>query len=100
MAVNYYAQLKDKLICELQNIFEPSENLTIRIKGIEDYFISLLAPKNMDGNNSSNIIILQKKSFENICVALMQNGVNEPDRLTVIRFFSAIDYYENQNKKT
>jgi len=77
-------------------MINPDDTWLQKIKAIDEYFISLSRPKNMDGNSHLNAVIQQKKTFERVCIALMQNGINSPDELTVIRFFSAIEYYEKR----
>jgi len=97
--LNYYQQVKDQLLCELKQIFEPSEGNEKRLKGINDYMVGLMSPKNMDGNSPHNVLIRQKADFERVCVVLMERGINEPDKLSVLRFHTALVYYETKQSK-
>ncbi len=96
--LNYYSQVRDRMVYQLRMLYEPSGNLKNKIEGIDGYLLDLMVPQNLDGNSTHNILIQQKVSFEKVTVALMQNGINEPDGLTVLRFYSALEYYEKQNK--
>lgn len=97
--LNHYAQCKRYTVHQLDFIITEDKSHLDAIKIIEEYFVSLITPKNFDGGNSENIIIQQKLAFENICVALMKHGINTPDEMTVFRFNAAIDFYEKQKTK-
>ncbi len=56
----------------------------------------------MDGDSHHNVIIQYHLSFEELCVALMANGIPTPKRMTVFEFYSALKYFEAKKpvKKT
>ncbi len=86
------------MVYQLRMLYEPSDSLKNKISGIDGYLLDLMVPQNLDGNSAHNILIEQKVSFEKVTVALMQNGINEPDSLSVLRFYVALEYHEKQNK--
>lgn len=65
---------------------------------IDTYIAEMLQPKNLDNNSPENIIIKTKKDFDKLCVAMMERGVVEPDKMTIFRFNSAIELYESQQR--
>lgn len=66
---------------------------------VDQYFLRLIAPKNMDGMSASNIIIQNKKEFENLCVILIDSGVSDPAKMSIFRFYSTLKYHESKKPK-
>lgn len=78
-------------------ITEEKEHLD-QIKSTEDYFTNLLKPKKLDNNDPNNDIFKMRKEFEKLCVTLLNNHITKPEKMTIMRFFTTLDYFEKKNK--
>lgn len=58
----------------------------------------MISPKNFDGQDTKNVVLAQKISFEKLCTILEENGCLTPKRLTVFEFYSRLSFYEEKNK--
>lgn len=56
-------------------------------------------PKDFKANSPDNILNEMDISFENVCTALEEAGVNNPKKLTVFEFQSKIIYFESKKPK-
>jgi hypothetical protein len=90
--------LRDKIIAECNLILDFNHKYLQQLVNINEYFVSLITPKNMDGDSHQNVIIQFRLNFEELCIALMANGIKDPDKMTVLRFYSALKYFETKNK--
>ena len=68
------------------------------INNINAHFLSLTKPKNLDGESKDNIVVQYQLQFEELCVAVMANGIQDPKGMTVFRFYSALKYFETKKK--
>lgn len=69
------------------------------LNDILDYQLSMLSPRNFDSQDENNVVKGMEMSFENVCTALEELGINDPQNLTVFSFYSKIAYFEKKNKK-
>lgn len=69
------------------------------VKEINNNFLTLAKPKNLDGNSNENIIIQFEVQFAELCIAVMTNGIPDPETLTVLKFYSALKYFETKHEK-
>lgn len=89
-------------------IVEEKEDYLKAVQKEDDYFLSLIKPKNLNGNDTENIIYQSRKQFENLCVVLINQGMADPEKMTVFRFYTTIKFFETkkqnnerlQNKRT
>lgn len=92
--------LKDRVIAELRYIINGGGDQYIKtINEVNSYFISLMGPKNLDGGSNKNVIVQFQLNFHELCIALMANGVPDPELMTVFRFYTALKYFENKKSK-
>lgn len=96
--LNYWASLQQHTDLLLTSIFAPSPQVQKGIDTLNDYFVSLMTPKEF-GNNSNNIIIERVRAFDKVCVLLIKNGYTDPETFAVSRFYSVIkEFKDNANK--
>ena len=65
------------------------------IQNINEHFLSLTAPKNLDGGHK-DVVVQYQLQFEELCVALMTNHVPDPKEMTVFRFYAALKYFDSK----
>jgi hypothetical protein len=94
--LNYFTQVKNKVIHELKYVIHNDPVDKESSDRIEDYFVSLMIPDNFDGSDHNNLIVQQKLAFENLCVAMMSRGLTNPSELSVMRFYSSVDYFSTK----
>lgn len=100
MSDNVNGMKKDKIIAELNFILtDGQESYLSTIQNINDYFLSLITPKNLDGGSKDNILVNFQVNFSELCIALMTNNVPDPEKMTVFRFYSAIKFFEDKKTK-
>jgi len=91
--------LKSRIEAECRYILEDGKEIYLtQIQNINEHFISLITPKNLDSQSHQNVIIQFKLNFDELCTALMANGIPAPDQMTVFRFYTALKYFETQAK--
>jgi hypothetical protein len=88
--------IRDKIVAECKFILEESEQYLKIIERVNTYFLSLMVPKNMDGNSRDNVIISFSVNFSELCIALQANGIPDPENMTIFKFYSAIKYFESK----
>jgi hypothetical protein len=96
--MTFNSHYKNKLVNQLKYILEEKASYLEASKKEDDYFHSQIIPKNLDGANPENVIYHAKREFEKLCVILMNQGIPQPDKLSVFRFFTSLDYFEKKNK--
>ena len=75
---------------------EPSYLKTV--EQINDYFVSLVKPQNIDFDSSESEIVKHETTFEQLCIALQINNITVK-KMNVIEFYSAIVYFEQKKLK-
>lgn len=53
----------------------------------------------MDSGSDKNITVLFRVNFGELCAALQSNGCQDPETMTVFRFYAALKYFESKKKK-
>lgn len=96
--LNFYTQIKNQMVHELRFIIEQEQHHKEAAKNIEDYFVSIMVPKDFDGQSTENVIIKQKKAFEEVCIAMMTKGIKDPAQLSVMSFYSAINHLSTKKQ--
>lgn len=94
--LNHYQNIKLKIIAECNLILSEDAKYVADIQNINQYFVSLIVPKNMDGDSHKNVIIQFALDFEELCVALMTNGITNPKAMTVFQFYTALKFFESK----
>jgi hypothetical protein len=56
-------------------------------------------PKDFTPGNPENILVKMDKSFEGVCSALIDMGVQHPKELTLLEFYSRIEHIERKHKE-
>ena len=75
---------------------EEQEKLQQEIDDIDLYIMSLTAPHEFEGENDA--IELLEKGFERLCFLLEQNGIQDPEHLSVRKFYSKVKFLQEQHK--
>lgn len=92
--------VRDKIIAELEFILTNGDQKYIKtIRMIHEYFLSKMAPKNLDGGSKDNVSVLFQVEFSELSIALMTNGIPDAETLTVFKFYSAMKYFEERKPK-
>lgn len=100
-SVNYFAEIKRKALLQIKLIkFGYDKNVDQLINDINQYHADMIAPRNLNENNSDNYIKALDLSFENICTSMEEMGVHNPRELTVFQFNSKISYFKKKRNKT
>lgn len=95
--LNYFTELKKKVVHDLRYIIEGDELHKVSSEKIQDYFISLMAPKNFNAHDHANIIMQQKLSLQKLSIGLIQRGIQDPYSMPIIRFYTSIEYFAKKN---
>lgn len=92
--------IRDRIVANCNFVISDGETVYIdQIVNLNQYFVSLITPKNLDGDSHYNVIVQFRVNFEELCIALMANGIQNPDKMTVFRFYSALKYFESKKLK-
>ena len=95
---NYYAEMQKQVIHELKYIITGEESHKNASEKIEKYFVSLMNPEDFDGTSTQNVVIMQKKAFQEVCITMMTRGVEQPESLSVMAFYTAMDYLSHKQQ--
>lgn len=87
---------RQSILSELEFVVSEDIKHLESAKRIYDHFYSLSLPRMMDSNNPQNILIRGRIEFDKLCVALMANGIQNPEKVSIQKFFAAVDYYEKK----
>lgn len=98
--MNFNSHIRSRLLSKLNWIVTEEQKYLDSLKVEEDYLYGLMSPKNLNGNDVENILYKSKKQFESLCVSLLAQGMPDPEKMTVMRFFSTIKYYEDKKAKS
>jgi CRISPR/Cas system CSM-associated protein Csm2 small subunit len=90
----YYTKLKEQLILKLQNLAEPDEDKQKKIDNIDEYFRSLIDPKDY-----GKVEPMVELDFERMCHQLSEHTNRDVKKMTVKEFYSLMDVVEKKNKK-
>lgn len=95
----YYDQLKRRTILILQDIVEGEANLKTKqeIERLTNELITYIKPKCYEGKDS--VEIKYDKQFENMCLVLSKHLHVDPKKYTVLEFFNAYEYMEDEVKR-
>lgn len=89
---------KARLTCRLVYEGKTKETLDI-IKQIDDWQLSLIAPKNFDSQDVDNYIKTIELSFEALIASMEDLGVERPEDLTIFQFYTRLTYFEKKKAK-
>lgn len=92
--------IRNRILAECGYILsdgEPSYLETIR--NVNEYFVSLARPKNLDIGSTESAAVKLEREFEETCIVLQVNHVANVKAMTVIEFWSALVYFEKKNKQ-
>lgn len=93
-------KLREKTIAELNFVISDGKESYLReINGINEYFLSLVTPKNLDGGSKDNVAIQFQVQFSELCIGIMTNGIPDPEKMTVFKFYSTMKYFEDKQRK-
>lgn len=69
------------------------------IKAIEDYFVDKQKPWVFNPYEEDCILVINDKTFEEICAGMEDSGINNPKELTTFEFYSKIAYLNKKAEK-
>lgn len=98
-AKEYYDQLKRRTVLILQDIIEGEANLKTKreIERLTNELIMYIRPKSYEGKES--VEIKYDKQFESMCLILSKNLHVNPKEFTVLEFFNAYEFTEDEAKR-
>lgn len=88
--LNYYSDLK-KMLQEGSKYYSGKKKSEDFIKAKNAVF-NRLKPKNLNMNDANNDIIKMEKSFENYYSILEENGVRDPQDLSLFKFYHRLNH--------
>lgn len=56
----------------------------------------LMAPKNLDGQDTDNHVANMERSFEMLCTSMEELGVESVHTITVFQFYAKIRYFKKK----
>jgi hypothetical protein len=97
---NPLQEVKSKALIVLK-LVRDLENARLRklLQEAEEYQLALISPKNFDGSDPENYIKNLELSFELLCTSLEELGVNRPQELSTLSFYSKIDYFKKKKDR-
>lgn len=92
--------LKNKIIAECRFVISDGrEEYLQTIQSVNEYFLGLITPKNLNTGSKDNVTVQFQVNFGELCVALMSNNIPDPERMTVFRFYSTLKFFESKQRK-
>ena len=73
------------------------ENNQTEIESIDRYLLNLNKPIRFTGSNGFEVSY--DKNFEEVNIILRHRLSIEPEKMTVMQYYTALDYLKQQNKK-
>lgn len=90
--------IRDKIIAECNFVISDGNEVYLNtIRNVNDYFLGLIVPKNLDGGNK-DVVIQFNVQFSQLSIALMTNGIPDCEEMTVFKFYSALKFFESKRK--
>lgn len=90
-----YSKLKERIILQLQEIAEETDN-SQKIAELNEFLFSLHKPKVFTGKES--IEIKYDKQFENACMLISQKTSMDAKKMTTLQFYNTIDNIYKQSE--
>lgn len=87
------------IIADFEKDEDQKEVQSKLIRSIDDYVMSLNAPKIFDSNSEDNALVAMDLSFEKLCTSMEEAGISTPKKLTVFEFNGKLDYFESKKTK-
>ena len=75
------------------------EKVADQIKSVEDYFLSKQKPWVFNPYDDDCVLVINDKTFEEICSGMEESGVGNPKELTTFEFYSKIAYLNKKAEK-
>jgi hypothetical protein len=97
--LTYLEKLRKYILVKAKLAYDPSDQDERELEELERYFLYHNTPMNFNPYDDTNIIMSNERSFEDICVVLEEQGVQEPKRLTEFEFNSKLQYFEKKFKR-
>ncbi len=97
--INFNAHYRTRLIGILNYVISEDKKDLERVQKTDEFFTELIKPKKLDSNDTNNIIYQNRRQFEMLCVSLLNSGIASPEKMTVLRFFTTLKFYEKKNKQ-
>lgn len=92
-----YSRLCERTLLLLQSVDGMTEEVAARIQAIDNFILDRVKPKQYHGPEGLEVATIA--NFEENCVLLAQHGVSDnPRKMTVIAFYTAMDVIRKQAK--
>lgn len=97
--MDYLEKLKKYLRTQIAyNLTEDPIHID-EIQKLSKWFLEHNKPKSFNPYDKNNSLITQEQEFENMVVALEENGIKDIYSLTVFEFYSKVKYFERKSSK-
>ena len=97
--LNYWGAYKELLLARIRIDIEGEISASKpRYEKALKAFLDQIRPKALDGGEDS-YIILQERQFAELGARLRERGYRDPERLSVLRFYSLLDTIEADNRR-
>lgn len=97
--IEFYEKKVRQALCVIGSLLR-EEDHSEELAEIEEWLMLQALPGIHTPNNPANEEIKQRRTFENLCVLMEDNGVGNPREQTVYSFYSRIVHLKNKNKST
>ena len=75
------------------------ENVKEQIKSVEDYFLDRQRPWVFNPFDEACVLVLNDKSFEEICSGMEESGIMSPKSLSTFEFYGKVAYLNKKAEK-
>jgi hypothetical protein len=96
--MNFYENIRRKLLAEIDFLLRDNLESLEESKKIDLLIAEMISPKNYSNTDPQNIVLTQKKAFDDLCTILESHGCVAPKKLTVFEYYSKLKFYEKKKK--
>lgn len=94
--MNFYENVRRKLLAEIDFLLRDNLDSLEESKKIDLLIAEMISPKNFTNTDPHNVVLTQKKAFDDLCTILESHGCVAPKKLTVFEYYSKLKFYEKK----
>jgi hypothetical protein len=98
--MNFYDNVRRKLLADIDFLLRDNLNSLDESQKIDMLIAEMISPKKFNNTDPENIVLKQKKAFDDLCTILESHGCVNPKKLTVFEYYSKLKFYEKKKKTT